>query len=238
MRFIEPDAPIPMASYSPLFRISYSYIRESQPPLFNHGNSLRCQISSLASHLFASSRDSTGLSNGACNAMEDDQSSNLSSKQSPLTIWPAPAIVAYVRPPPLRTKPETSPLATDHTLSGLLRNSSCRLHSRASVMRSFPIYEPSLSALSLLLKSLPGKTHPVADVVRCTHIDEYSDPPFKESGDVVLCRESPMVDVLPEGLIDIQAVIAEVALLGWIDTKSLLRLLVTQERSDVSVSSA
>ena len=47
-----------------------------------------------------------------------------------------------------------------------------------------------------------------------------------------------MVDVLPEGLIDIQAVIAEVALLGWIDTKSLLRLLVTQERSDVSVSSA
>ena len=130
----------------------------SRTLLFVHDNSY--QISSFASHLFASSRDSTGLSNGACNAMEDDRSSNPSSKQSPLTIWPAPAIVAYVRPPPLRTKPETSPLATDHTLSGLLRNSSCRLHSRASVMRSFPIYEPSLSGLSLLLKSLQGKSPP------------------------------------------------------------------------------
>ena len=89
------------------------------------------------------------------------------------TKWPAPVIVANVRPPPLLVIPATFP-STIHVLRGWLLYSACFVHSKLSVILSFPIYK-----IGCLYKHISCEVHDVASIPSCIysplhrHIQEH-----------------------------------------------------------------
>ena len=78
-----------------------------------------------------------------------------------------------------------------------------------------------------------GATHPVADVVRRTDVDERPDAALEEGAEEVLRGEAPVVEVRAERGVDGGRAVGEVAARGRIDTKQFLCVRRAEEGSDI-----
>lgn len=101
-------------------------------------------------------------------------------------MCPAPSMVANVNGPALRVTPALLP-STFQSRSGCATNSSCPVHSSPSVIFSLPTCQRSRSARNA--RRGRTETHPVADPVVRTDVDEHADTPLEKRAEVELRRE-------------------------------------------------
>ncbi len=79
-----------------------------------------------------------------------------------------------------------------------------------------------------------GMTHPVADVVGRTDVDEGADAALEKRGDVVVCREGEHVEVRVERLVDrVRAPVEGGSANVWIDADERLDVLIVEKVANI-----